>query len=239
LPGVTLRATHRRGRRPADETRLAILEAGEFVFADLGYAAARLEDVAERVGIRRASLVYYFRDKLELYEAVLEQAAGPLRERLLAVIERPAPVAERVEAVVAEYADYLGRRPTLARLTLREIADNDPARMQRLHRRAGGVLQRFAGLVAEGQRQGLFDPIDPVQLASMLIGAVVFHYTATPILAPDWQRDPSDPAERDALREELGRWTRRLLGTRGPRLVRAAPGPSMTSTQDPNEETSR
>ncbi|MGH7287017.1 MAG: TetR family transcriptional regulator, partial [Myxococcota bacterium] len=49
-------------------TRAAILAAAEAVFAERGFAAARLEDVAARVGIRRASIVYHFRDKRELYD---------------------------------------------------------------------------------------------------------------------------------------------------------------------------
>ncbi len=56
----------------AEKTREAILSAAENLFAEKGFAATRLEDVAEVVGIRRASIVYYFRDKHELYGAVLD-----------------------------------------------------------------------------------------------------------------------------------------------------------------------
>ena len=59
-------------------TRRAILEAAESCFAAQGFEATRLEDVAAEVGIRRASIVYYFRDKSELYEAVLDELFGEL-----------------------------------------------------------------------------------------------------------------------------------------------------------------
>ena len=51
-------------------TRQAILEAAERLFAEVGFAAARLEDVAEEVGIRRPSIIYYFASKQELYDEV-------------------------------------------------------------------------------------------------------------------------------------------------------------------------
>ena len=58
----------------AERTRRAVLDAGEELFAERGFEATRLEDIAVRVGIRRASLVYYFPDKRRLYDAVLARA---------------------------------------------------------------------------------------------------------------------------------------------------------------------
>ncbi len=68
-------------RARAEKTRGTILDAAEAVFAEKGFAAARLEDVAAIVGIRRASIVYYFRDKRDLYEAVLERLFSNLHAR--------------------------------------------------------------------------------------------------------------------------------------------------------------
>ena len=42
-------------------------------FAAAGFDAARMEDVAREVGIKRAGIFYYFRDKRALYDAVLTQ----------------------------------------------------------------------------------------------------------------------------------------------------------------------
>jgi AcrR family transcriptional regulator len=63
-------AEPRRGAR----TRKRILDEAERIFSELDYSAARLEDVAQAVGIRRASIVYYFPGKQELYDAVEARA---------------------------------------------------------------------------------------------------------------------------------------------------------------------
>ena len=61
-----------------------ILDAAEDLFAEKGYSATSLGDVADRVGIRSPSLYNHFRNKEALYEAVLERLlldfGGPLAE---------------------------------------------------------------------------------------------------------------------------------------------------------------
>ena len=107
----------------AERTRAAILEAAEALFAERGFEATRLEDVAERVGIRRASIVYYFRDKRELYDAVLLDVFGGLLAGVRAALEGGGALAARVEAAVSAWVDYVARRPSLPRLLLREVLD--------------------------------------------------------------------------------------------------------------------
>lgn len=65
-------------------TAQRILDAAEDLFAEKGYSATSLGDVADRVGIRSPSLYNHFRNKEALYEAVLERLldkfAGPMAE---------------------------------------------------------------------------------------------------------------------------------------------------------------
>ena len=61
-----------------------ILDAAEDLFAEKGYSATSLGDVADRVGIRSPSLYNHFKNKEALYEAVLERLlvkfSAPLAE---------------------------------------------------------------------------------------------------------------------------------------------------------------
>jgi len=206
----------RRGSAP--QTRREILDAAEAIFAEQGYALARLEDVAARVRIRRASMVYHFRGKPELYAAMLEHVLADLRTALQETLASAGSAAGRIERTVEAWADQVGRRPTIARLLLREVSDSDPERLKAL-RGSAPVIDCWIAVVQEGQRDEGLRAVDPVQLASMLIGATVFFFSATSQLAPD---RPFDATSQDHLRlhrEELLRITRRLLGTRGPRRL--------------------
>lgn len=133
---------------------MQILAAAEAVFAEKGFAAARLEDVAERVGVRRASLVYYFRDKQALYDAVLASVFEGLLDRLRHAVGIEAPWTDRIEGAVTAWVDYVGERPTVARLLLREVADATPERPPAVVDHARPILAAMERVIREGQSKG-------------------------------------------------------------------------------------
>jgi TetR/AcrR family transcriptional regulator len=198
----------------AERTRAAILEAAEQLFAEKGFAATRLEDVAESVGIRRASIVYYFRDKRELYEAVLARVFGDFRGRIEAALATPGTLLRRIETAVGAWVDYVAGRPALARILLREVADGAGEQSPALL----GQIEPFVELV-ERFRKAVRDdplarssPIDPVHLASAIVGTTVFFVAAMPTLVPRPGFDPLNAETLEAHRREVLRITRRLLG---------------------------
>jgi len=197
----------------AERTRATVLDVAEHVFAEKGYAAARLEDVAARVGIRRASIVYYFRDKRELYDAVLGDIFGDLLDRYQAVLRAPAPLPQRIEAIVDVWVGYIAERPTVARLLLWEAADGSQERTAVAAGRGAAVIAALTSAIHEGQRQGLFHPIDPIHFIVTIVGATVFFVTATSRLVPEWPFNPLSPEQLAAHRAELLGISRRLLGT--------------------------
>jgi TetR/AcrR family transcriptional regulator len=195
----------------AERTRKAILAAAERIFAERGFAAARLEDVAEAVGIRRASIVYHFRDKPALYDAVLADALGALLARLEPALLGPLPLARRAEAAVSVWVDVVAERPTLARLLLREAADATPQRTPAVVRHTRPFFALVERVVSESAGQVGTPEIDPAVLASQVAGATVFLVAAMPALLPGLGFERVDPERIDALRRELVTATRRLL----------------------------
>ncbi len=69
LRGWTIKATTEQSR-----TRERLLEAAGAVFADRGYRAATVREICRRAGVNIAAVNYHFRDKEQLYGAVLQYA---------------------------------------------------------------------------------------------------------------------------------------------------------------------
>lgn len=99
----------------ARPTRERILDAAEAVFAERGYDAASLGDVADRVGIRPQAIYNHYRGKWALWVAVLERLLDPLFETLDEALAGP-PTPERGKRGLAAEIALHARNPNLARV---------------------------------------------------------------------------------------------------------------------------
>src|SRR5688500_18450183 len=66
--------------RDADRSQSTILAAARGEFAEFGLGGARMDRIAERAGLNKRLIYYYFQDKEQLFQAVLEQAYRDIRE---------------------------------------------------------------------------------------------------------------------------------------------------------------
>jgi TetR/AcrR family transcriptional regulator len=203
----------------AERTRRAILQAAEPLFAERGFASTRLEDVAERVGIRRASLVYYFKNKSELYREVLNGVFTELLHRHERALGNPGSLAERVERSVNVWVDYVVERPSVMRLMLREVADGKRSSVpEALATHMAPVFAELIKTIQQGQSDGEMRAIDPMHFLMTTAGATIFVLLGTVHFAPE--APPAIPHQVELHRRELQRLTRSMLGIQGPRLVR-------------------
>jgi AcrR family transcriptional regulator len=76
-PSRSRRAEH------AADTRAALVDAARPLFAARGYAGTGTEDVVAAARVTRGALYHHFRDKADLFRAVMEQVARELAERLI------------------------------------------------------------------------------------------------------------------------------------------------------------
>lgn len=209
-------AVERRGER----TRHALVTSAEALFAERGFEATRLEDVALAVGIKRASIVYYFRDKAELYDAVLAHVFGGLREQLEQALESDDDALVAVERAVGTWVDAVGRRPSIAKLLLREVADagrdRGPALLPHLEP-FFAVVESFLARHRADPRLGRA-PVGPAHVASTIAGSTVFFVAALVPLVPNVGFDPLNESHLRRHRDEVLNILRLLLGVGGAEL---------------------
>lgn len=122
------------GDRSDGSTRKRILDTAEQLFVDLGYRSVRLKIIAEKVGIRQASLYYHFPGgKRELYVAVMRRSFERKRRGLAEEIGAAGPCwREKLEAAAAWLLSqtlYDYRR--MVRSDLPEIAPEDAEMLAR------------------------------------------------------------------------------------------------------------
>jgi AcrR family transcriptional regulator len=109
--------------REVASTATRILDVAEELFAERGYAAVSVREIAGRVGLNQASLYNHFPSKQALYEAVLERGLRPIRELLAegaAILLTPELGDVLIERLVAQ----LWQTPHLPKLLQREMLDD-------------------------------------------------------------------------------------------------------------------
>ena len=73
----------RRQAERSEHTRGALVRVARELFAEPGYAATSIEDVAERAGVTKGALYHHFRNKRDLFQAVFEELERELVEKVV------------------------------------------------------------------------------------------------------------------------------------------------------------
>jgi AcrR family transcriptional regulator len=153
-----------------------ILEAALSVFAETGFAAAKLTEIARRAGISKAALYLYFETKEDLFRAVARGLVAPNLAAMAAALEASeAPFAELAPALLSVPAGLLsqGRAISIVRMVITESRNfPDLARIWR-EDVVEQVMGLVAGLIARAQARGEVIAGDPRLLAFSLMGPLV------------------------------------------------------------------
>ncbi|HUR90011.1 MAG TPA: TetR/AcrR family transcriptional regulator [Ramlibacter sp.] len=183
-------------QRDADRSQLTILAAARDEFADLGLGGARVDRIAERAGVNKRLIYYYFEDKEKLFEAVLEQAYLDIREHEKQLHLLDLPPAEAVRKLIEFTWNYYLEHPEF--LTLLNSANLHKARHLTESPRArelnSPVIETLGEILERGRRDGVFrGGVDPVQLYVSIAGLSYFYLSNNYTLSAIFGRDLMAP----------------------------------------------
>jgi AcrR family transcriptional regulator len=92
-----------------DNTEEKIIDAATYVFVKKGMDGARMQEIADRAGINKALLHYYFRSKEKLFDAVFTRIISIAFPRIGQILTSDLPILEKVEKVIDIYLELLMR----------------------------------------------------------------------------------------------------------------------------------
>jgi AcrR family transcriptional regulator len=165
-----------RWRRRKTERPGEILEAALDVFAESGFAAAKLTEIARRAGVSKAALYLYFETKEDLFRAVARSLAAPNLALLAEALEAsPAPFAELAQALLARAAGLLSDRRAISILRMVLAESRNFPDLARIWREdvVEQVIRLVARLIACAQARGEVVAGDPRLHAFTLMGPLV------------------------------------------------------------------
>jgi len=189
-----------RAVRPSDDdaegVRGRILDAAQDVFAARGYAGATTREIAERAGIGKRMLFYYFPTKDAVYRGVLERVV----QGLVAIHAtfRDEPGAIGLGDAVGGLTHFVAGNLPAFKVWMREIIDGGP-HLAELTRTYIAPLYATAGEeVRRNMADGVFAPGDPLQVLVSVGGVSLFYFLILPMLPHIVDGDPLAPAALEA-----------------------------------------
>ena len=195
----TLKWQRRKDDRPAE-----IISAAIDVFAEHGFAAAKLDDVAKRAGVAKGTLYRYFETKDEMFRAVVQQAiTASLEATEKAAHAEQASIVDLIPMLLERATGRMGdkRFPAIARMVLAESRTFPDLAAIWHDQLVSRMLALLAGLIANAQAEGEVRSGDPKLYAFSILGpmviGVLFHevFGGSHASAPDLQKLAAQHAE--------------------------------------------
>ncbi len=141
----------------ASKTREKLIEVARQLFAHKGVAHTTMNDIANASAKGRRTIYTYFRNKKEIYNAVLEEESDRMVDSLREVVESSAPVDVRLrEYIRRRLARYVAPSVSASLMAWLKI---DSRRVVKVHQMARDKENSMlSDLLSEGCRTGLFRP---------------------------------------------------------------------------------
>jgi TetR/AcrR family transcriptional regulator, fatty acid metabolism regulator protein len=148
------------------EKRQLLLDAAVRVFAEKGYHAARVGDIAEEAGVAYGLLYHYFRSKEEVLETIFRTTWTNMIATVGSIADTGEPAREQLRKVTEVILRTWRRDPDLVRVLVREVT-RSPQLQQQVDEIAA-ALRALQAIVERGQAAGDFRADLDARLASVV-----------------------------------------------------------------------
>lgn len=155
------------------EKRVRIIAAAISVFAEKGFHAARISDIADRAGVADGTIYLYFRHKEDILLVIFEEKMDELMADLSIALRGLTDPRDRIRAFARHHVEQLRKHPELAQVFQVELRQSRKFLREYRPEKLWAYLDVFGKLVEEGQRGGIFRPeLEPFVVKWAFFGAL-------------------------------------------------------------------
>lgn len=178
-----------------DDADVRILKAAEELFIERGFAGVSANDVCAKAGVPKGLIFYYFKNKQNLFNSVLDQYYAAQAEAVMAAVAPAAggTVRDKVHAGVDAYIDFIEKNPGYPRLIVGEICScSSQENLEKIYQHMkplyGWGTAVFGELISDS------GPFSARHVFLSVYGMIINYYTYTSILERLWDSDPMEEA---------------------------------------------
>jgi TetR/AcrR family transcriptional regulator len=168
--------------KPDQDSRAAILKAARSVFARRGFEGASTREVAEVARVNNAMIYYHFKDKVELYRAVLADSFTAF-DRIWEheMFRSQATTREKIQKYIEEFIRFQHGNEELRRIMSMEFAGCTKNTKWLADNYFVHSYEKLVKLLKEGMKRGELKKIDPAMAIPSLVGMIIHSFIMRPI----------------------------------------------------------
>jgi len=168
-------------KRKSGHTVERILSAARKVFAEKGYSGARVDEIAKRAKVNKATLYYQIGDKDILYTNVIHQVIASVAQGLAETVAQASNPEEKLKTFISFIADAVDKNPDLPPIMMREIASGGATLPGVVVEDIASVIGVLVAILKAGEEEGVFVETSPFLVHMMIMGTILFYKKAAPI----------------------------------------------------------
>jgi TetR/AcrR family transcriptional regulator len=163
-----------------NSTEQKIIDAAEGVFLEEGFAGARMQHIADRAGINKAMLHYYFKSKDKLFELILRHKMQSFLPELTATLyDANIPFLDKLDRFIINYLNMLRKNPKIP-LFIFTTMNRNPDFIHFVPHRFG---KEVVAVMQQEMDAGRIKTVNPHQFLLALMGMCIFPFVARPMFA--------------------------------------------------------
>lgn len=163
-------------------TEEKILDAAKEVFIRNGKAGTRMQEIADKAGINKSLLHYYYRSKDKLFGAVFQFAFSKFAPNLFKTINDSKDIFTTIEVFISNYLDIISKNPFIPMFILNEVNKKDTGFLVRVLKNSGMNIETFENLVKSEIKNGKIKDVNPKNLLINTLALCVFPFIGRPLI---------------------------------------------------------
>ena len=167
---------------PEEPIEAQILEAASDVFVEKGFEKSKMQDIADKAGIKRTVLNYYFRSKDLLYKKIAKTVIKQALPNMLKLLNSDLPFEEKIAAFVDNYMNLALKNPHLPLFVINELHSLGVVFIENMLDGVRPNIHKFIAHAEEEMEKGNIVQMNPVQIPIHLVSLCAFPILAKPMV---------------------------------------------------------
>ena len=164
----------------AKQTKGKKLATARELFSRHGYDGCKVDAIAEKAAVNKASIYYHYKDKAALYEKVFEEDLGDFFKRIGRAIAKKKSPEEKLRSYIYTFSENFQSNRFMAPLMLRELASDGKHLSDGSRKAVNNIIQELDKILRDGARAGEFKQTKTLIIHIMIVGSMnIFISTKT------------------------------------------------------------